>query len=247
VGAAVETAGVSKWLHLVRCRDSRRCNSVRRNSLNARLQNDVFDDCLLCEALDGRWNPDAVWRDNSLHTQVIAETPHLVLMADLSPLVDGHSLIVTKSHISSFGQARGGIWEELAEIRRIAIGALVANGGRYFLFEHGASPVSPKVGCIAHAHIHVVPCAVDVPRHLARIATHPFRIARIEMKLAVPTDGSDYLYYEDMNGHGCTLVSPQQPLRRQYIRSVVAQELGIAEWDWTMVLANTAERMVERR
>lgn len=198
---------------------------------------DDTGNCFLCdEVIDRQGLSSLVELFPACTQHILAETAELVLLRDISPIVPGHCLIVTKVHMCSFAQAYDKLWDELAWMKQTAIDMLGRNGKSLFFFEHGASPMTPAVGCIAHAHLHVIPLAVDVARHLALVAPHPLEVALIDMKSTLPRNGSDYLYYEDMHAKGCIVIDPKKPLPRQFIRVVVAQEIGLTEWDWTALL-----------
>jgi diadenosine tetraphosphate (Ap4A) HIT family hydrolase len=195
------------------------------------------DDCPLCDELTD---------DNCLssfldlypyrESKFLAETNSLVLMPDISPIVPGHLLIVTKNHLSSFCQVAHCVWGELAFIKRLAY-KISSKYAPPFFFEHGSCSREPSnSACIAHAHIHVIPAAVDIVPYLSRVSRHPLSIAPIDMKSAVPRQDSDYFYYEDSLNKGCVIVAPKKPFPRQFIRMVVAKEIGIPEWDWQMCL-----------
>ena len=198
------------------------------------------DDCPLCaELTDDNCLSSLLNLYQSRDSKILAETNTLVLMPDISPIVPGHSLIITKNHYFSFSEIANNVWNELSYIKRMARKILGKYSALPFLFEHGScSGSSLGAACIAHAHIHVIPATIRVLPYLARISEYSLRMTPIKMKSAVPRKSCAYLYYEDRRSMGCVILVPNMPLPRQFIRMIVAKEARISEWDWRSCLAN---------
>jgi diadenosine tetraphosphate (Ap4A) HIT family hydrolase len=199
---------------------------------------DHLDTCLLCGELHDR---NALSSYLNLYTscdkKILLQTKSLVLMPDISPIVPGHMLIVTKDHYLSFSTIPEYIWQELDILKKLALNILAEYQYRPFFFEHGDSSGLCQVGgCISHAHLHVIPTRVDILKHLNRLSSNGLSLKKIDMKNVVPKNGCDYLYYENHDAEGCIVVNPNKPLPHQFIRIVVAQEIGIPDWDWRNIL-----------
>jgi len=195
------------------------------------------DDCVFCDEITGSKALSTLIKGTAIpHESYMAETDSLVLIPDVSPIIRGHCLIVTRKHMHSFAQAEKDVWNDLSKIKQVAIDYFIPHSSRYFFFEHGASPeLKTSGGCIAHAHIHLIPIAIDMLHYLIPFSNQPLSIVPIEMKSSLPSRNIDYFYYEDMNGKGCVLVDPIKPIPRQFVRMVVAKEMNLAEWDWRTV------------
>lgn len=199
---------------------------------------DSEEECVICDELRGKQGLSSLVEfPPAREPHVMAETSGLVLLHDISPIVSGHCLIVTKAHVFSFAEADNCIWDEFNYIKQIAIESSMINEEGYFFFEHGVNSKSPKAGCVMHAHIHMIPRSLNVVHYLRLAASGPLHVGPINMRQVLPKDGSEYLYYEDMHGEGCMVVSPDN-LQRQFIRFVVAQELDLFKWDWTEAVVN---------
>lgn len=86
------------------------------------------------------------------------ETDHLYVMPDKYPLCPGHTLIISKDHLSCYGVAAAELHRELdqtAERTRQFLAA--AYGQPSFIWENGVSGQS-----VYHAHLHLMPLPLDV-------------------------------------------------------------------------------------
>jgi diadenosine tetraphosphate (Ap4A) HIT family hydrolase len=222
--------------------------TVRQRAVKKIASKQQPDGCDLCDELAGDNCLSAFLRlYQSSESKLLAETNSLGLIADISPIVPGHLLIVTKEHFLSFGQASDLVWDELDDIKRAAREILTKYYEPPFFFEHGsASDFSSNGSCISHAHIHVIPAATNILPHLSQVSPHPLCMIPVDMKSIVPRNPCDYLYYENKGGMGCIIVSPKIPLPRQFIRMSVAKEAGIPEWDWQISFTHRVSRLTNR-
>jgi diadenosine tetraphosphate (Ap4A) HIT family hydrolase len=74
-------------------------------------------------------------------------------MPDKYPLTPGHTLIISKDHLSCYGAASGELHAELEEAAEKASGFLrSAYGNPIFMWENGVAGQS-----VHHAHLHLIP------------------------------------------------------------------------------------------
>lgn len=200
-------------------------------------------DCILCDEIGEEYSLSSLLEPSKTNeAKVLAETDALILIPDISPIVPGHCLILTKDHLLNFSKIAERIWNELSQIKIMARELSAKSADSPFFFEHGSNSVSPSsTACIAHAHIHVIPYSINILPSLAEVSLKPPRIGPIDMRLALPTKDCDYLYYEDANSNGCVVVGPHKSLPHQFIRMVVAKQAGIVNWDWTQVFLRNRE------
>lgn len=197
---------------------------------------DAKSDCILCSEITGNDALSSMLRESEngqVKKKFIVETDNLILIQDISPIVPGHCLIVTRQHLCSFAEAREEVWQELTGVKQAAVDASMQHTREYFFFEHGTSSLTQTGGaCIAHAHIHFIPIAVDMLHYLAPVSVAPLTLGGIDMRSTLSGKSVEYLYYEDMNGKGCVVFEPKRPLKKQFVRAAVALELGLTNWDW---------------
>jgi diadenosine tetraphosphate (Ap4A) HIT family hydrolase len=196
--------------------------------------------CCLCSQIEGREENDLIARmlpDEPYLRRIMLESASFAVMPSLGPLAPGHSLLCPKAHVTSFARLDYGLHAEYEAIKETLKARLVARYGREVaVFEHGMDASGDRVLCsVDHAHMHFVP----LPASLDVCASERARAAEWE-----PVDGGlatirrlsaggEYVYYEAPGGPSWLLASRQRRLESQYMRRVLAAELGRTEsWNW---------------
>lgn len=186
--------------------------------------------CVLCDEVRNA-NPLSerlgLYARNS--DKIILESEHLVLVRDISPLVPGHLLLLTKDHYCSFAKVPCSMLNEFQDVRDRSIAYLADIYGAPLLFEHGSSKTAPSVGtCIDHAHIHLLPVSAPVEEWLEEVGdVTPGSTAGHQHDVS-----ENYLWYRKQDGSEYFVQSFHQPIPSQFIRRVLADHLNIAEWNW---------------
>ena len=154
-------------------------------------------------------------------------------MPSIGAFVEGYLLVVTAGHCSSMG--------ELPMPKLAALETLIFNGRkvveriwgkRCVVFEHGPASAEKRAGCcVDHAHMHIVPCGIDILADL-HPALCPEEIDGLGALRDAHTAGRGYLYYETPSSKKYIMLADNLP--SQYIRQVLAGVLGLpeGEWDW---------------
>ncbi len=98
------------------------------------------------------YNPGCSFCNHNEITHILKETPRFLLAADYAPLVEGHILIIPKSHYTCYGDVPGELDAEL-----FALKAEV----QHFFTRFYAPPVFWEHGIfrqtVFHAHLHCFP------------------------------------------------------------------------------------------
>ncbi|MFY1699615.1 HIT domain-containing protein [Solwaraspora sp. WMMA2101] len=169
-------------------------------------------------------------------SRTIASVPGLRLVADLSPLVVGHLLLLPERHHLSFGHLDA---EPIAQVRAVVERLrprYVATFGQMAIMEHGSSTTTPS-GCITHAHWHVLP--VNGSRLAEMITRDGLSAIRLPDCTALRSFAeTDRPYYYCADGDNHVAFEAHHRIRSQYLRSVAGTLLGIPEpeWDWSLVV-----------
>ncbi|GHV83823.1 hypothetical protein AGMMS50212_11630 [Spirochaetia bacterium] len=87
---------------------------------------------------------------------ILYEDENIIMTPDLVPVTCGHLLIITKRHISCFGEADKNTLNSLNMVKRFVKNTIFFNREVLF-FEHGSVIPHSGGGCIDHAHLHAVP------------------------------------------------------------------------------------------
>lgn len=164
--------------------------------------------------------------------EVLDETAECYLKPGLGALVEGYSLIITKTHHLSFGSLGESQLEAIEAFKNHVTRQLeVMYGLPVMIFEHGEAGANSHAGsCMRHAHLHLLPSGPDLDITPELCSTSPLHelagFAELDQYSKKP-----YLYYERM---GKKLVfTPERDLPCQFVRRLIARKLGRPEtWDW---------------
>lgn len=181
--------------------------------------------------------------EGSPQSRHIVATELFSLLADLSPLVAGHMLLLPNRHYLSFAQLVHHHESELTRIISALIPLYRATFGDLTILEHGSSESVDRRACITHAHWHIVPHNTSdvlgqmthdgltaIPRALSELATEPWASAT---------------YYLASDGNQFHLYEPLPVMPRQYLRSVVGRLQGMRDPEWDYALITRKELLRE--
>jgi diadenosine tetraphosphate (Ap4A) HIT family hydrolase len=191
-----------------------------------------FSGCLLCDEVHGE-NPLSLRLGHYKTTadKVILETEHFLLLPDISPIVQGHILLISKDHLSCFAQLPICMLKEFRDVRDQAVSLIAATYSEPLLFEHGSSTDTRYSGvCVQHAHIHVIPVRAPVEEWLEEFGELvPFDLFTSYNRHDLP---EDYLWYRNQIGSEYLVSKFSDPVPCQFIRRALARHLAISAWNW---------------
>lgn len=195
--------------------------------------------CSICDELEGsvpnRLSPLLSGSPNA----ILHETETLALIPSVGPLVRGHCLIVPKAHscnlILSVEPSRmHELHFMLNSVRRCFSGR--GNPKHLFCFEHGKQTTEDgdTLCSTSHGHLHVLPLiqsqigyvlerlSMSIP---TRVPTNLFlkQIKEFQEYIAA------FVWQDCPRSTG---VMSAKGLPSQYLRKLIAEAVGIAQWDW---------------
>src|SRR5262249_28481660 len=90
-------------------------------------------------------------------------TDEFFVMADIAPLVEGHTLIIARQHLRCLGDMPPHLDEKFLELKGV-VGRFLRRtyGGERVFWEHGIFGQS-----VPHAHMHAIP--LPIPRAVLRV------------------------------------------------------------------------------
>lgn len=172
----------------------------------------------------------------------------LRLLADLSPLTEGHLLVVPTQHHLNFSQFTAARPGELSALTERLAPPYRALYGDISYLEHGSSSDMRRSACINHAHLHVLPIRADELISVMRNdGLDEVPLDHIE-DLAERVD-EDVPYYLASDTRSAWMFGVGKPMPKQYLRSVAARLLGLEEgtWDWaTYIRHDVCRRTIVR-
>jgi len=99
------------------------------------------------------------------------------------------------------------------------------------ILEHGTRSVDDVADHVSHAHLHIIPAAIDIRDSLVNFNTTS--IARLSDLSRWAARDEAYIYFESSDGE--RLVADRiVDLKRLFFRSEIAKQIGIPDplWDW---------------
>jgi ATP adenylyltransferase len=181
---------------------------------------------------------------------VLAENDAAVVMPSIGALVPGHALVCPATHHRSVVAAPPNIAREVEDLlstTRQRVASLTGNPTH--VFEHGSSLHGFRIACsVEHAHVHIVPSAVDIRTRLIGVAKwRPAGDDLDDLRSAVGDD--EYLFYAAPTGERLVATSAAG-FPSQLLRCVIADAIGLADWNWrtdpaTNRIRATAELLLE--
>ena len=182
------------------------------------------DGCSFCRALS---------TNTPTREVTIVENDCFVAWVSRGALVEGHLLVVPRSHALNLRQmdaeSRRELWPFLIAVKD----RLAAHYGPICLFEHGPVRPGSPTGCsIDHAHMHLLPWSGS----LIAAARNDYpnfnwrQISSIDTVLSEPA-ADPYLLVQDDDGEMALATHPDIP--SQALRRTVSGALARGEeWDW---------------
>lgn len=185
--------------------------------------------CPFCRELQSGKLPDFV--DADIASRVLHGTNRFVVMADISPLVPGHVMIVPKAHILCYGAVEDSDQDEFLGLVNATRSILSERYGPSVVLEHGTSSLEPVADHVTHAHLHILPVAIDIRDSLVNFNTTT--IASLSDLSHWAARDEAYIYFESCAGD--RIVADRiVDIKRLFIRSEIARQIGLPDplWDW---------------
>ncbi len=199
--------------------------------------------CPFCREIQGGKLPDFV--DADIASRILHETDRFVVMADISPLVPGHVMIVPKAHILCYGAVEDTARDEFSGLVNAVRTILAEHYGPSVILEHGTSSLEPVADHVTHAHLHIVPADIDIRDSLVNFNTTA--IASLSDLSQWAARDEAYIYFESCGGE--RIVADRiVEIKRLFIRSEIARCIGLPDplWDWRRhILSDNLRSTVE--
>ena len=185
--------------------------------------------CPFCRELQSGRLPD--FCDAGIDSRILHETDQFVVMADISPIVPGHVMIVPKAHILCYGAVEAAAQNEFSCIVNATRTILREHYGPSVILEHGTSSLEPVADHVTHAHLHLVPATIDIRDSLLNFNTTT--IASLSGLSHWAASDEAYIYFESCAGE--RIVADRiSGIKRLFIRNEIARRIGLPDplWDW---------------
>ena len=191
-------------------------------------------DCCFCNEMKSGLMPEQFIMKSGLHNRIVMQDPNWITVIDISPLALGHMLLLPRGHVTSLAQLSPSLFKSFLEYKRLAVSMAQQQFGNLICWEHGVGE-GQEGGCgVTHAHLHILPQSQAVVKklnewlyqHLPDV--NAIRDANSLCDIVSPCDS--YLYWEIRAK--APAVSLINNLPSQFMRKLVAEISGVAQWDW---------------
>jgi diadenosine tetraphosphate (Ap4A) HIT family hydrolase len=199
--------------------------------------------CPFCRELQSGKLPE--FCDVDIHSRILHETDRFVVMPDISPLVPGHVMIVPKGHILCYGAIEDTAWDEFSGIVNATRTIIREHYGPSVVLEHGTRSVDDVADHVSHAHLHIVPAAIDIRDSLRNFNTTT--IASLSDLSQWAARDEAYIYFESCAGER-VVADRLFGLPRLFFRGEIAKQIGLPDplWDWRRhILSDNLRSTVE--
>lgn len=187
--------------------------------------------CFFChEATLGCLPYDA---DLGLKSRILRSTDNFLVIVDISPITRGHLLIIPREHYLSFGAVPQEQRPECDALISETIGVLTSFYSPPIIMEHGSSNCLHGGACIAHAHLQVVPCNIDILPAMHKFG--PRMLMDFWHMSELAASDKPYLYLRNQKGD-MYVAENIAGIEKQFIRKEIGIRMNIPypEWDWRL-------------
>jgi ABC-type Zn uptake system ZnuABC Zn-binding protein ZnuA len=145
----------------------------------------------------------------------------------------GHLIIIPNWPWISLGKVPSTLWEELLNLKDEVSSKLTKYYTKPIFVEHGSSQYMTTGGCVTHAHLHAVPCSLDLLPALAENQLDFKKIKTIHDLSKLGSKDVSYIFFENLSGD-MYISETNKKIQRQFIRIEIGKSLGIEDpyWDW---------------
>lgn len=218
---------------------------------------DFDESCSLCAEINAAETPNnlmfsVISLQTELKSRVITESEHFVVIPTIGAFVEGYVLIVSKAHFECMGKIPVQLFPELERLT-LSVKEMIQKeyGSNSICFEHGGlSCTNLHGGCIAHAHLHIVPCDTLMINEICSFGLTASKLQALSSLHEICQNDTPYLYFEDIDKEKYYLQGKYIP--SQFFRQIMARYHGrSSEWDWRQYffvenMEKTMERMSGR-
>lgn len=199
--------------------------------------------CVLCDEVSGDHALSSLLPAPACAKKVALDGGYFLLLPDISPLIPGHHLLITRDHICSFAEVPRSRQKSFTVAKEEAIRIITHKFGSPVLFEHGTGTGAAAIGsCVQHAHIHLLPVqGIPAITEAMEEFGEVLDCSSSDAPISFPTAAEDYFFYQNREGRGFIVVRPSPPVPQQFIRREIGNYLGLWNWNWKAVFAITAK------
>ena len=190
-------------------------------------------DCSFCSQF--KWNrmPSSYIKQSGIENRILKQSDNFVSIPSISPIAEGHVMILPKYHVSSMVQIETNHRNELLHFVRKIFALVQKIYGNIAVTEHGVG-LGKTGGCgVTHAHLHIFPAKQSTSRTILSELFETFLVNGpydLEYIIEAGDIRKSYLCYGyDLDE---LIISYQEDIPSQYLRKLIAKLTFKTDWDW---------------
>lgn len=188
--------------------------------------------CCICAEIEEGKFPNQYRQAYPVLNRFCYRSNDFVVFPSISPLTLGHLLIFPVRHVSNLRIMPSSLIPEFLQIVGTFSRRLQAHFAPPYIFEHGICRNEGQACGINHAHLHLVPLPNHVMENVNSTVCRDFP-QDCEGNLAtILTTAPMRPYLMFGSDPAYMFVSHNADVQSQYMRTVIAGRLGIADWNW---------------
>lgn len=193
----------------------------------------VKNNCCFCKEIkEGRIQKDFS-ANTKFERRILLENEKFLALVSVSPIVDGHVLILPKDHLKGLIQVNDSSFTEFKQFFYETKRMLDAKYDSTMFFEHGVGSNVTNGGCgIDHAHMHLLPISYLNMNKIINEVNKEFDLSLSsleEMRKKVPNHDSYIMMGSDIES---TSFHISKSIKSQYLRNKIEYILGKPKSDW---------------
>jgi len=167
------------------------------------------------------------------YDKILYESDNFIVLPAKGHFSPGYLLIITKEHYCSFAsiphEELHSEWKEIYNLVKSALGRIYRQP--VILFEHGSIFGGGYAGnTIEHAHLHIIPCVIDLAKALADDGRKIKGISSLESLRSI---NKPYLFVS--SGNFNYVAEVEHEMQGQYLRKLLYDKLISKNddgWNW---------------
>lgn len=177
-----------------------------------------------------------------IYQAILCNTKHFYVKTDISPVTEGHLLVIPKTHIFCMATIPSAYEDEFEEILHNIERFYYRKGANCLFFEHGCcNEKEPGSSCIHHAHLHAIPVSPTDEKTIIIEACKKLGTPLFSKSLVMDT-GYLYLKTTCMNK---AFYWKDEVKQSQFFRILISKTIGdIRRSRWQNCIVDEHERNV---
>lgn len=200
--------------------------------MNKNNASQLIDSCCFCQEITSQKMPENFRQKSSYETRIFEEDDNYIAIPTISPITEGHILILPKRHLNSISQIESIKHKNFLSFTEKIISLINSKYGQTIFFEHGIGK-NKEGGCgVSHAHLHIMPIGSEEICKIKEDISKNYNIKfmnDIKMLFQINHDESYLLFGHSFEKLFCYI---GDDIPSQYLRRIITKHKNLHRFDW---------------